>query len=493
MTHTHLVFSPLPVPTPVVRISATRSALAVIHPPMADYSWSSALHNGFDGDSAGDKLLREADLLTVGTAEGIGAAAVRAVHDPSTLLKVGGAALAGAAFTGLEVALPDLKPMTLVVSGALTVPFLSDVAGKLGTIGGAMKDAWHSPANFSSDKKRFGDVVGSYAVDTGLMLLGGKLGNIAADRFLIGSSGKYVRIPTLHNDRSASVSDRTLYAKSDPLAELYTQSKDSIVKVISWRPGEDVSAGRGTGFFVSEDGKILTNSHVAGRGSNVVITTSSGENYLAKVLDVDQKHNLSLLYLARETPGKVFRPLKIAQTPLEETLASSETPNLGGEPGEVAAMGYPTIGKWDKLFLSPGNFLDNSSTTDLVRTPLAPSLPHNQNIVIRSAWRRLGMQEPQGKVLAEFDSAGQLTAIKPAAPKARTYYKETSVPAYNFSSHAEEGDSGGPILNMNHEVVAITTRSGHTSLTVSTPSSYIQKFLDRQANKVIKRLPVSQS
>ncbi len=43
----------------------------------------------------------------------------------------------------------------------------------------------------------------------------------------------------------------------------------------------------GSGFIISSDGYILTNDHVAGRASKVVVTMTSGEKYDAQIIGTD--------------------------------------------------------------------------------------------------------------------------------------------------------------------------------------------------------------
>src|SRR5437763_2600440 len=53
--------------------------------------------------------------------------------------------------------------------------------------------------------------------------------------------------------------------------------------------------GTGTGFVISPDGKILTNNHVAGGGSQLSVTLSDKKVYKARVLGFDPKNDLALI------------------------------------------------------------------------------------------------------------------------------------------------------------------------------------------------------
>jgi S1-C subfamily serine protease len=100
-------------------------------------------------------------------------------------------------------------------------------------------------------------------------------------------------------------------------------------------PGGDSSAtgimqtrpeGSGTGFFITEDGYLITNEHVAGNGAQVRLVTEAGL-ISAKVVKVDVPNDLALL----KAEGK-FAPLPVV---------SSRAVKMGST---VATVGFPNIG-----------------------------------------------------------------------------------------------------------------------------------------------------
>jgi TPR repeat protein len=82
----------------------------------------------------------------------------------------------------------------------------------------------------------------------------------------------------------------------------------------------------GTGFFITEDGYLITNEHVAGSGAQVRLVTEAGI-LSAKVVKVDAANDLALL----KVEGK-FAPLPVV---------SSRTVKMGST---VATVGFPNIG-----------------------------------------------------------------------------------------------------------------------------------------------------
>ena len=82
----------------------------------------------------------------------------------------------------------------------------------------------------------------------------------------------------------------------------------------------------GTGFFITEDGYLITNEHVAGNGAQVRLVTAGGLIF-AKVVKVDSSNDLALL----KAEGRV------AALP----VAASRAVKLGGT---VVTVGFPNIG-----------------------------------------------------------------------------------------------------------------------------------------------------
>jgi serine protease Do len=68
--------------------------------------------------------------------------------------------------------------------------------------------------------------------------------------------------------------------------------------------------GLGSGFLISPDGYILTNHHVAGNASEIIVTTSDGEKYDAKIIGADKISDVALLKIE----GKDFPYLELADS-----------------------------------------------------------------------------------------------------------------------------------------------------------------------------------
>ncbi|MGE4373596.1 MAG: Do family serine endopeptidase [Xanthobacter sp.] len=61
------------------------------------------------------------------------------------------------------------------------------------------------------------------------------------------------------------------------------------------RGGERPVVGQGSGFFISEDGYVVTNNHVVDGADEVDVTTTDGKEYQAKVIGTDPRTDIALL------------------------------------------------------------------------------------------------------------------------------------------------------------------------------------------------------
>jgi uncharacterized protein len=98
----------------------------------------------------------------------------------------------------------------------------------------------------------------------------------------------------------------------------------------------------GTGFFITEEGYLITNEHVAGNGAQVRLVTEAGL-LSARVVKVDAANDLALLKVEGE-----FTPLPVISTravKMGSTVATVGFPNIGLQgfapkmaKGEIAAL-----------------------------------------------------------------------------------------------------------------------------------------------------------
>ncbi len=128
--------------------------------------------------------------------------------------------------------------------------------------------------------------------------------------------------------------------------DVQRQVKDTVVQVFAqacefnWlEPYKtpDQSEGRGSGFFINENGDIITNYHVVAQASGIQIQipTFGHEQFDAKIIGVSPERDIALLTLTKEAKEKILKGLgKIPYLKLgdsDKILRSQE----------VLALGYP--------------------------------------------------------------------------------------------------------------------------------------------------------
>lgn len=72
--------------------------------------------------------------------------------------------------------------------------------------------------------------------------------------------------------------------------------------------GSEVVTGEGSGFFISPDGYIVTNDHVAGHAKTMQVTTADGTVLVARLVGTDERSDLALIKVdaARQFPAVKF-------------------------------------------------------------------------------------------------------------------------------------------------------------------------------------------
>lgn len=85
----------------------------------------------------------------------------------------------------------------------------------------------------------------------------------------------------------------------------------------------------GSGFFINQEGLILTNRHVAGFGSKISVKMPDGTELPAEVVMIDKEQDLALIRIAAGD----------SKTPYL-TFSKSDLPNAGAQ---CFALGFPMI------------------------------------------------------------------------------------------------------------------------------------------------------
>ena len=174
------------------------------------------------------------------------------------------------------------------------------------------------------------------------------------------------------------------------------------------RQQEYRSKAGGTGFFISEDGYILTNNHIVENSIKIIVTSLQGDEYTAELIGTDSKTDIALL---KVNNGSSFP---------YASLGNSE---------------QLKVGEW---VLAIGNPLGFAHTVTA------------------------GIVSAKGR---------QLVAAAPDLPYQDFIQTDAAI---------NRGNSGGPLVNMNGEVIGITSMiytptGGNIGIGFAIPSDLTKK------------------
>ncbi|MBS1372303.1 MAG: trypsin-like serine protease [Lentisphaeria bacterium] len=125
------------------------------------------------------------------------------------------------------------------------------------------------------------------------------------------------KLPAAVHETASNLQDAfaATVEKSMPAVVLITsQKRVGVVSPVDYYRSRieyrEVPTGQGSGFFVREDGYILTNFHVVRDQDSFFITTNDGAEFRAKVVGIDPPSDLALLKIDGE---RKFETLKFAE------------------------------------------------------------------------------------------------------------------------------------------------------------------------------------
>jgi serine protease Do len=95
--------------------------------------------------------------------------------------------------------------------------------------------------------------------------------------------------------------------------------------------------GLGSGFIISPDGYIVTNDHVAGEASKIIVTTTDGKQYDAKVIGSDRTSDVALLKI----DGKNLPYLELGNS--DDVIVGEWAIALGNPFGLFEINSKPTV------------------------------------------------------------------------------------------------------------------------------------------------------
>lgn len=91
-----------------------------------------------------------------------------------------------------------------------------------------------------------------------------------------------------------------------------------------------VGSASGSGFFISEDGYVLTNYHVVEGARKIVVTLSNGKNYEARLVGYEEENDIAVLKIDSED---VFKPVILGDS--DKMIVGEDVVAIGNPLGEL--------------------------------------------------------------------------------------------------------------------------------------------------------------
>ncbi|NXL39075.1 HTRA2 protease, partial [Glaucidium brasilianum] len=199
--------------------------------------------------------------------------------------------------------------------------------------------------------------------------------------------------------------------------------------------GRDVPISNGSGFLVSPDGLIVTNAHVVANRRRVRVKLASGEQYDAVVQDVDQVADIATIKIKPKVGLVVTKTL-----PCPPALSTHPPP----------------------LFQHP-----------------LPTLPLGRSSEVRQGEFVVAMGSPfalQNTITSGIVSSAQRGSRELGLAASDMEYIQTDA-AIDF------GNSGGPLVNLDGEVIGVNTMKVTSGISFAIPSDRLRKFLQKEEQR----------
>lgn len=208
--------------------------------------------------------------------------------------------------------------------------------------------------------------------------------------------------------------DEDRYYGDEATGRLYDEVAPSVVHIYSKRNPSQFgpSQGTGSGYFVDNEGRIMTDAHVVHDSKELWVTTKDGKQYRGQIEKVDDIQDLAVVKLIGVKPGQ-YKPLESASSLSLQDMQS------------IYAFGHPHGSR--STFVSPGSFLRKTSMLDVLA-------------------RQAGIDEVADLMRPEH------------YPKKDDFYDfrdNLTAPVISGRMRLEGGNSGGPIVDQSGKVVGI--------------------------------------
>lgn len=243
------------------------------------------------------------------------------------------------------------------------------------------------------------------------------------------------RIPVLRPDMPLHTNSKLQPEADETTRKLYQDVAPGVVKV-------ETNKGRGTGFFVDQDGRVVTDAHVVQDSQDVEVRLGNGERYHARIEKLDDINDLAVLRLeGGKTPGG------------QNVLGLGTSDQL--KPDQpIYALGN-ALGL-DQVYISPGYFRDKETNRQFIQ-----NLGDDETKDLKKALKRM----------TPLESKEALDVL--------------NRPLIHGRVHIDHGNSGGPLVDAQGKVIGVSDliEPEKKSLAYFTPVEKVRDLLNRKDPK----------
>lgn len=422
-----------------------------------------------NNDTLLNKIGRELDVVVGGTASGTIDYGKKAATDPETLVKLGTSAVIATGLTLAQGKKGIVKLGAQVAGLAMAGAYATDVYGKSEETWGVMKDTWNTPENTTQNREHIKNTLGPMVVDFGIYGAGGAMG-IGAGKF---GSNKLFGENKLGLNLGESKSGALLAERKLALTETPTGLRPMNASVeVTKLTGERV---------------VPPLSLKAEGGSRAAAEVAQPKFVEIPIVEGAQNHVTVRQQLPAETPlAKIYQNAK-------QEVGKIEVISVRGESIDARTANATSLGE-GKLVT---NFHVVENATDIYimdaagKSHKAHTLAFDQTADLaivqlsnRESWaafktanvkntQKVSSDEGAVVAIGHYEGSNSLHASPGIIPPE---WRQSPLD-FRFSSCIREGNCGGPVYNMNGEVLGIVKKGDGGTNAYASPTWHFDRIL----------------